>query len=266
MQIDWTASFKNLREWQGFAGALIGAAIPISFWFFKEWWQAKRKKKQNLDVLERVLVYEINKVVNTRQTLKKFLDVQLTDLKKGIVHYQSQGKYSLGMTFIPLFSVDPIEENLLQIEVESGYLMNKINQIYAMSKDFSLMVDDLREQFKETIKTNKEIAMGKLNDPVPQDALFLNNVQDFEKMVIQDIFGKNIPIYLRNLVTARTVAATIRKIGMLRWKSLFAPHLKFFKSKKDLMNFYKENTFERIELYLQKEIGKQIQEIESGFS
>ena len=263
--MDWSSLFKNLKDWQSFAGALIGAGIPISFWFFKEWWQARRKKKQNLDVLERVFIYEINKVINTRQTLKKFIDTQLADLKDGIAFYQAQGKYSLGMTFIPLFSVEPIEENLLQIEVESGYLMNKINQIYAMSKDFSLMVDDLREQFKETIRTNKEIAMGKLNDPGPQNGLFLKNVQDFEKMLRQDIFGTNIPIYLRNLIAARSAAAAIREMGMFHWKSKFAPHFKYFKNKHDLINFHKRETFDQIEIYLQDKVNKQIQEIEKGF-
>lgn len=263
MNIDFLV--KNLKEWQDFAGAVIGAGIPISFWFFKEWRQRKKKLKQNLDSVEKMLVYELNKVISARQTLKKFLDVQLADLKKSTEEYQKLGKYSLGVTFIPLFSVDPIEENLLQLEIESGYLANKITQIYAMSKDFSLMIDDLREQFKEMIRTNKEISMGKLNEPKAQNAFFLKNIEGFEKMMAEDIFGKNIPIYIRILVITRTVTTTIRKIGMLRWKSRFAPHFKYFKNKHALIDFYK-NTFDRMEAFFQEEINQQIKEIENKFA
>lgn len=262
--MDTDSLIGNLREWQSFAGALIGTTAPISFWFFKERRQLKRKRRQNLYSLEKILVFEINKVISARQNLKGFLDLQLVDLKRGIVRYQAEDKYGLGVTFVPLFFADPIEENLLRLEVESGYLMNKIGEVYATSKDFSLMVNDLRKQFEETIRTNKEIAMAKLNGPEFQNSLFLANIQEFEKMVKQDIFGRHIPSYLRSLVTAHTTASVIRKIGMLRWKLMFSPHFKYFKNKRGLMKF-REGTFDRIELYLRDGVNKQVQNIEKSW-
>ena len=255
--------FINIvKEWQIFLGALVGYPIPITFWFFAEWYQSLRKRKKNLNYLEKILVNNINKVIDTRKTIKDFIDIRLTKLIENIDYHNKQNIYSVDTTFFPLFSVDPIEENLLRLDIESSYLINKIAQIHSMSNDFALMIDDMREQFRETIQMNKEMAFNKLNSPNFQNTAFKANIEEFRKAVKRDFFEKNIKFYIQILVSARVATSIIRDIGIIRWRSKFSPRFKYFKSSHDLKKFHNE-TFERIDKYLDDKINLQVQDIET---
>lgn len=250
-----------LKNWQNLLGAFLGAAIPISFWFYIEWYRKRKKFKEGLYYLEKLLVYNINAVGESHRTIKDFIKNRLVELIDRIDQATVEKRYAVHTAFLPLFSY-PTDENLFSINTNSGYLDNKLLQIFGMTKDFSLAIDDLRNQFSSTVELNYKLAFGKLNGPVPQNNEYKKNIEEFIKVVERDLFGKNEKIYIKALVSTRVAVSKIRDIGLQRWRIKFSPSFKFFMDNKKLEKF-KSETFDRIDQFLKKEVDVQIEEINS---
>ena len=71
--------YQLIYKWQALIGALVGAAAPISLWFLKELYERRKNRKDNLYRLEKLLVYNINNVVDARNTIYNFIENKLKD-------------------------------------------------------------------------------------------------------------------------------------------------------------------------------------------
>ena len=252
-----------LKNWQNLAGAFLGAAAPISFWFYIERNRKQRKFKEDLYYLEKLLTYNINIVTQNHKTIKDFIEKRLVELINRIDQTTGERKYALHTAFLPLFS-HPTDENLFNINTNSGYLDNKLLQISAMTKDFSLAIDDLRNQFSSTVAVNFKLAVNKLNSPVAQNNEYKRNIEEFIKAVKRDLFEKNEKFYIEALVSARVAANKLRDIGLLRWRIKFSPYFKFFINRRKLEKFQSES-FDRIDQFFKEKVDTQIKEIEEKY-
>ncbi len=252
----------NLYEWKTLVGALLGAATPISLWFLRELYKEHANHKEYLYCLERIIGYNINGVIDARNTINHFIKNRLPKLIRRID--QSGNSYFVGSAFLPLFTVHPINEDVFKSTTGSVYLDDKMIQLFKISKDFMVAIDDLRQQFIYTVDLNREIATKKLNTAQQQNNEYKMNIQEFIKTVEQDLFEKNIKTYIQVLSTARISINTLQNIGLPLWKFKFEGHFKFFKNKRDFKEF-RSKTFERIDKFLEEKVAKQIEEIEREY-
>ena len=253
----------NLKNWQNLAGAFLGAATPISFWFFVEWNRKRKKSKEDLYYLEKLLIYDINAVIENHRTIKYFIEKRLTELISRINQATREGKYGVHTAFFPLFS-HPADENLFNINTGSSYLDNKLLQISGMTKDFSFAIDDLRNQFSSTVALNYKIAFDKLNAPVPQNNEYKRNIEGFIKIIKNVLFEKNEKTYMRVLVNALVAVNTIMDMGIIRWRFKFSPSFKFFRNKQNLEKFRGE-VFDRIDQFLEEKIDVKVKTFEEAY-
>jgi hypothetical protein len=251
-----------LKNWQSILGAFLGAATPISFWFYIEWNRRREKQKESLYYVERLLVYNINAVIESHKTIKIFIENHLARLIEGINQATEEGRYATHTAFLPLFSY-PVDEGLFNISTNSDYLDNKLLQACGMTKDFSLAIEDLRNQFSSTIETNQKMAFDKLNGPKAQNEEFKKNVQEFIRIIERDLFEKNEKVYLKILISTRITAKKLYKIGLWRWRMKFSSSFKFFINKKRLEKFRKE-AFDHIDDFFKEEVDAEVRRIEEG--
>ena len=130
-----------------------------------------------------------------------------------------------------------------------------------MSKDFSQSIEDVRAQFKYTIDMNKDMSFQKLNPPIFQNQEYEQNMQNFKRMLKEDIFGKNIKVYMNQLIKTKTTVNVIQNLGffrLTRWRSKFSPSFKLFKNHKDL-KIFTNSAYERVDSFIKstalKEVG-----------
>src|SRR5882724_4687121 len=207
---------ENLYNWQSFVGAIIGAATPIIFWFFAEWYRDYKKYKENLLFLEKFLVFNINTVISADKTIRDFITIRLAELISHIDQNTATERYSADEAFFPLLMTSSDDIDFLSIKTKSGYLDNKIMQVSMMSRDFSLAVEDMRRQFTHTVSLNQDMAFNKRNPPNAQNALYKGNIQGFIEFVNRDFFEKSLKVYIKTLSTARVAVSSIREEGFIR--------------------------------------------------
>ena len=254
--------YQLIYKWQALVGALIGAAVPISLWLLKEWYQEHKNRRDDLYHLEKLLVYNINNVDIARNDINSFIKNKIGELIKHIKQNNHDKTYSIDTAFFPLLATHPIDENILSINTGSGYLDNKMIKIFKMSKDFALAIDDSRRQFEYTVEINRNIAFMKLISPPNQKNQYIQNIEAFREMVKRDLFEGNIKPYIRILISARVGIDFLRDVGIFRWRLKFSPRFKCFKNKQELKKFI-EGTGERIDAFFKKRVDKQIQKIEA---
>ncbi len=252
-------------KWQELIGALIGAATPISLWLIAEWYQSRKRDKEYLISLEKFFVYSINDIIDARCTLARYLKNQLAELIINIKANTAKNIYSVDTAFFPLFSVSPIDDVIFRNTSRSNYLENKTAHVHKLVRDFASSIEDIRRQFTHTLELHHSMAFGKVNAPNVQNAMFIRNLEEFVKMVHRDIFDSNVKICIKHLVYAKVAENYIKNKGYFLWRWRFSPSFKYFRSKKELQK-YKEETFDRIELFLKPIVDKEIAEIEKLFS
>jgi len=250
--------YQLIYKWQALIGALVGAAAPISLWFLKELYERRKNRKDNLYRLEKLLVYNINNVVDARNTIYNFIENKLKELIERIKQ-REDGAYSIDTAFFPLFTVHPIDENIISLNTGSGYLDNKMIKIFKMSKDFASAIDDSRRQFTYTVEISRNMAFMKLISPADQRNQYIQNIEAFREMVRQDLFNKNIKTYIQILAFGRVGINFLRDIGISRWQFKFSPKYRFFRSKRELRKFG-EATHERIDKFFKTKVNTQIKE------
>jgi hypothetical protein len=244
-------------------GSIIGASTPIFFWFIIEYVQKIKKRKNDLILLEKIIVTNINTLGESYNTIKTFLNGNFNSVLKDIDKDDALGKYSASYTFFPLFICNPIDIDLTSIMSGSGYLDNKLLTIQKMSKDFHLGIEDLRGQLRDNVLLNREIIFNKLNSEKAQNFIYKENLKGFKLVVERDMLGKNIKTYLELLVTSLVVLRKINKVSLFRWKFKFSGSFKFFKTQKLFKQYINiNNVFDRIDLMIKDDYDKQYSEID----
>lgn len=214
---------------------VIGSAITIIATLLLNYLNNRNQKKDNLYYLERILTDQINLIVDIKRTINDF--IPRIDNLINAINSNPDTAYSADNVFFPLFSSRSLPDEINKIKSGSGYIDNKINRDYHMSKDLPHMINDLRLQLEKTIEKNDKIAFEKLNPPKEQKDQFRRNITEYKLLINRDILGKNIPLYLTTLSETIVAVRELRKIGIIRWKLRFDPKYNFFVNK----NKYLEN-------------------------
>lgn len=234
---------------------MIGAITPLFIVWLVEKYKQRKTRKEYLYFLERMIVDQINMLIETRETTTKFLNQRIDTLINNINNNPNTA-YSVDGAFFPLFSIRALPTEINTKSSNSGYIDNKVGKIYALSQDLPHMINDIRLQLKDTLERNEKIAFGKLNSPEVQKEQYKINIQEFEKMVRRDILETNIPIYFKLL--SETLVAVRKKAqhGIL-WKIKFDLRWKLYFKKSTYLKA-KSEIMENMDKYFKPETEQQL--------
>lgn len=257
----WDNILQFFNDWQ----LLLGAATPLSIWFITDFINKKRGRKENLYSLEKDTLYCINKLLGLRNAISDFSNKGLNDLLRNIQLRNQQNKYSIDTAFFPLLNVQMQKENAIKLSTGSGYLDTKLLQTHLMAGDIERVIEDLRWQFIDTIKVNREIAIKKLNSQAVQTNDYHRNLTNFKNMLETDFIETNVNTYMRTLTKALAGVETYAKLGRFRWRLIFEPSFKYYKNYPSLQK-YKREIHDYIDNYLEKIVDKKITEIQRQYT
>ncbi|MDP2638614.1 MAG: hypothetical protein Q8P06_00365 [Candidatus Azambacteria bacterium] len=247
-------------RWQTLVGSIIAFTAPFFVLIFAEKIRRQKERRDYLYFLYRVITDQINALTELRRVTSNFLEFKinrlLTDIKNN-----SKSMYCLNTVFFPRFSARSLPDDVNKKSSGSGYIDNKILEIYSFSKDLPHIVEDIRYQLRYTIEINIKIAISKLNPPEVQNNDYMINIAGFKKGVEDEMLGKNVPLYLKKL--AETHIAVKEKISMnfFVWKIKFDPRWKFFVKKRDFIKARKD-IIDNMDAYFEPAVKKQLEEIE----
>lgn len=253
---------KIVYKWQDLIGAIIGASAAFLLWWFAEKYQQHRKRKQDLYYLHRIIADQINNLMDIRDTIKKFVEEKLHYLID-TPRLEKETQYSVDIAFFPLFSAHPLSDDIHTRSTGSAYVDNKLARAYKTSKDLPHVIDDLRQQFKETLNFNKEISFNKLNPAGEQRNNYLGHLKEYRKVLRSEMLEQNIPTFLKILTEALVSISELREVGLLRWKLKFDTRYRFYlnKSKQKIAS---EKTFEEIEKYFESKVSEQLKNLDKA--
>ena len=83
-----------LHEWEQLVGSFMGASATIIVWWVAEKYQQVNRKKEEVLYLERVIVDQINMVLEAEKITNIFIDETLERLKKDVSN-NPEGVYSI---------------------------------------------------------------------------------------------------------------------------------------------------------------------------
>lgn len=235
----------DIYKWQALIGAFLGAMSPFLLWWFTDIIKKRKKHFDNLYYLERLLVDQINNVLDADKTIRNFIDTKINDLIEN-VKKNNTNSFSADSAFFPLFSTIPLNNDIHKTSTNSGYIDNKIAKSHQLSNDMPWMIEDMRKQFSSTIELNKEIAFKKLNPPETQKEEFVQNLIRYKEVLIRDILETNFPVFIKVLTQTLVAIIEFKKMGKLKWRLKFDPRYRFFISKNKYLESRK-TLFDEIE-------------------
>lgn len=245
-----------LFKWQTFFWAMIWAASPFLLWWFAGFISKRNKEKKELYYLERVLVYHINDLLSNRYTIINFIEWNLSSTINDIKMVDSLS-YSLHSTFIPLFSIIPINSKVLEINTGSTYIDNKLSYAYNLSQDMPHIIDDTRRQFDSIIENNKILVLWKIQTPEQLSTMYIKNFENFKVTLQDNLLDKNFPTYLKVLVETHEALNYFRKLWFWKWNFKYNTRFRFFKNKK-LYNKSLEKIYDNIQESLKDKVDKSL--------
>lgn len=249
-------------RWQTLLGALIAFTAPFLVLIFAEKMRKRKEKKDYLYFLQRLIVDQINALIEFRHATLNFLESKVGNLLKDI-EINPKSVYFVNPVFFPLFSVRSFPDEVNKKGSGSGYIDNKVGVIYALSKDLPLIVDDARLQLRYTLELNMKIAISKLNSSEVQNNEYKRNISEYKRVMEDEILSKVIPLYFKKL--AETHIAVKEKISMnfFIWKIKFDPRWKFFVKKRDFIKARKD-IVDNMDAYFEPAVKKQLEEIDQN--
>ena len=255
-----TSPFISNVDWGSLLSSFVGAFLSILFWTYIEFLRARKIKKDNLVYIEKYLIINSNKLINTKQTIKSFIENRLkktlSDIERDI-----EDAYSIHRSFFPLFEASFIDSSVTRIRTGSTYIDNKLLMVYNNANDFSSAITDLREQLNSMFDLNERMVMQKLNSPKGQGSIIRNHLKAYINFMENDFLEKNIKIHLKNITQTRLALIKYIKIGGFRWQIKFAPRWKFFFFSQKKYKKYCNKKFEVIDQYFEKETEKEMKKM-----
>lgn len=253
--------WDTIYAWQVLFGAFLGAAAPILFWIFLEIYNDNKQQREDLYYLEKTLAVSIDTVGEVQRIIRKFTDNRLKRLVCHVEECSQAEVYSIDETFFPLFYVHTVSEGINKINTKSGYLDDKISRVSMMSKDFAMIVDNLRSQFENLVENNRQVIVSKSISPEAQCANYLRNIKEFRDVVEKYLYHQDVKLYLETLVSSRIAVNNYRELGFFRWQYKFSPSFKYFKNKKTLKK-YNDEMFERIDKFFEEKNRVEFERVE----
>lgn len=243
-----------LFKWQTFFWAIIWASSPFLLWWLAWTILNKEKSKNELYYLEKLLIYHINDLLDNRKTIIAFINWNLSNIINDI-NNTDNSIYALGYTYIPLFSIIPINKEVLKYNTKSSYLDNKISYTYKLSENMPHIINDIRKQFDSLVETNKILVLWKFGTPEYLKKMYIDNLENYKKMIQNEILDNNIPIYLKVLVQTHEALKYIRQKWYIKWHLKFNPKFKFYKNAKSY-NLAIENIYDEIQWFFKWDVDK----------
>lgn len=257
------AFIEIIHKWQDLIGAIIGASSAFGLWWVAEKYTQKSKRTEDLYLINKILVDQINSVIDIKREIESFITKKLMSLINQPKTDQ-KGQYIVNLAFFPLFSVRTISEEFQTKITTSSYVNNKLMRVYALSQDFPQIIADVRRQFEKILEFNKEICFHKLNPPDLQMQTYINVLLDFKNFLQKEILEHNIQVFFKLLVESLIVTETLRSIGSMRWKLKFDSRFRLYLRKKDYLKD-RIKTFERIDKYFESVVDAKLEEILSKY-
>ena len=257
--------WNTIYTWQVLVGHFLGVGVPIMFWVFLEIHNGRKKQKEDLYYLEKILAESINTVGEVQKTIRNFTDNRLQEMIGYVERCQKADIYSMDETYFPLFYVHTVSGDVMKINTKSGYLDYKISRVSMLSKDFAMIIDDLRNQFVSIVENNRNIIANKSISPGIQCANYLKNLREFNDVVETDLFNRDVKKYLEVLVCGRVAVRAYMDFGYFRWNYHFSPSFKYFRDKAAL-NEYKDTIFERLDGYFDERNKQESDRVERQLS
>jgi len=250
----------HLYRWQTLVGAFIAVLAPIILWLFSEYFKERKNRKQYLYYLQRMIVDQINLLIDTRGTINDFVGQKVDNLLSRI-DQNPESAYSANTAFFPMFSVRPMPDDINKISSGSGYIDNKVAKVYALSRDFPHIIDDIRMQLKDTIDRNEKIAFGRFNSPEIQKEQFKENLIEYKRMVTKELLEINIPLYLTKLAEVLVAVREKFNRSSIMWKIKFDPRWKLYDDKETYLRA-RERIIENMDAYFKTATERQLKDIE----
>ncbi len=241
-------------EWQELIGALIGAATPLAVFFITTWYRKKNDQEEYLLLLEKNLVTAINNLIEIDTMLHTFKDNNLKRLKERVEKENALGQISVGQVFVPLSWTFTFDKDLFKQTTGSAYLENLMLQVISISQEMPILLEDISRQFDRTLTLNTQIGLMKLNTPNVHNQTLRDNLLEFENFLDLQVFGNNIPVYLRILVQAKVAIRTRIDMGIRKWKKTFS----FSKP-------FSVETAQKMTEYFRPNINREINELKREF-
>lgn len=196
----WSAS--TLDHWQSFAGALIGAGIPILFSLYVAWRQSKREFRREMSGVHAVLVSAVNELHLLQEELESF--VLRCDAMIANIANTRNDEYYEPKTNFPVFRVE-YGTRLVETKTGSVYLANKLLFCHTMLKHIDTTVVEMRSEFRAGLQHNHERILAakaaEFSAKTCKD-IITAEITSVRNLVKNALVDNNIPIAARALVAA----------------------------------------------------------------
>lgn len=243
----------TIYNWQ----TLVGAFIPIAFTVAMFWYQNKKSFKQDLGLLEKIIVQSINDLDVLRDELELFVS-RVSDLINN-VNSVAENQYYVGLTNFPVHQVQ-FDNRISNTRTRSLYLANKLMMSYVILKSINSQISGFREDFNNLMMRNHDIVVAYKNpkegigiSPKDQKDLLLSGLISMRDTMRDDVVGKNIPTAINVLLRARTYLL----------KYIKHPHITKF-THEGIWNrtIKKEDGIELVEKKFEKDLQKEMEKIQ----
>lgn len=240
-----------IHSWQ----TLVGAAIPIIFTVAMFRYQNKKNFKQNLGLLENILVRSMNDLNELRDELLLFVG-RLDSLIEGI-NQIDENKYYAGASNFPIHEIE-FNDKLINTKTGSLYLANKLMFGHIILKSINSQITGFRGEFIGLMNKNHDIIISYKDpqkgigiSPQEQKDLLLSGLSSMRKVLNDDMVGKNIPTAIEVLLKSRTYLLKYIKHAYFT-KLFYEGPFNYFIKKEDGINALEKRISKDIEKELEK--------------
>lgn len=171
--------------WQDLVGAIIGAVagvvVPIALYVLAKSHEKRKIRKENLQRLEKIILLNINATIEVKKELLRFVNTKLNPLIDQVKQRNLEKVYSVDVAYVPLVYTGVADINIFDTPTESNYVENCILEVFMMTKNFSLEIEDLRQQYSDVIQTNRVMAFSKLSPGEEHNRAYVENLENFKK-------------------------------------------------------------------------------------
>ena len=244
-----------IHRWQTLVGAAVGVAIPIIFTVAMFRYQNKKNFKQDLGLLEKILVRSMNDLNELRDELLLFIG-RLDHLIEGVNQIE-ENQYYAGLSNFPVHEIE-FDSRLINTKTGSLYLANKLMFGHIILKSIHFQITGFREEFISLMNRNHDIIVSYKDPqkgigiaPREQKLLLLSGLQSIRKVLNDDIVGKNIPTAIEVLLKSRTYLLKYIKHAYFT-KLFYEGPFNYFIKKEDGINTLEKRISKDIEVEFKK--------------
>lgn len=245
-----------LDHWQSLSGALIGAALPISFALILRWLESRRELIVGLGRLEKMLVLSVISLYEIRENLELFL-ARVREFRRELEESKDVA-FALDSTNFPSGKAE-LSTKFLNVRTRSLYLSNNLMSNYVMLQNINEALSEIREEFQLLKQKNFDLVLSGRINPENQKTLRIGQLLAIEKVLGEIILSKNIPIAVKALLRSRIVLSKYLKsfgVGKInRWR------LDGFNGK----NVLRENGQEILEQEIENDLDLEFCKVEKSY-